>query len=102
MAAVALANGLNANMLRKWVAESESNLPSPASTHDQPVTKPSPAFVPLALAAPAAPATSGDIRIEVRRGATTVSINWPCVSADACTTWLVSVQASRLDTLRGR
>lgn len=88
MAAVALANGLNANMLRKWVAESESSPPSPAPIDDQPFSKPSPAFVPLALAAPATPAGGGDIRVEVRRGAVTVSISWPVASADACAAWL--------------
>lgn len=88
MAAVALANGLNANMLRKWVAESESSPQGPAPIDHQAVSKPSPAFVPLALAAPATPAIGGDIRVEVRRGATTVSICWPSTSGETCAAWL--------------
>ena len=87
IAAVALANGLNANMLRKWVAESEAGRPVVPRLAD---AKPCAAFVPLALAAPAdtTSAVAVDIRVEVRRGTTSVSISWPAASADACASWL--------------
>jgi len=88
MAAVALANGLNANMLRKWVAEADSN-PQGATPVDHKLpANPVPAFVPLALAAPRSPADGGDIRIEVRRAGTTVSICWPSTSGGTCAAWL--------------
>lgn len=88
MAAVALANGLNANMLRKWVAEADSNPQGVAPVDHKPSVNPSPAFVPLALAAPQAPPDGGDIRIEVRRAGTTVSICWPSTSSETCAAWL--------------
>ncbi|MCM2330968.1 MAG: transposase [Pseudomonas sagittaria] len=88
MAAVALANGLNANMLRKWVAEAESDLRVAAPGDHKPTVNPSPAFVPLVLTAPKAPADGGDIRIEVRRAGTTVNICWPSTSSEACAAWL--------------
>lgn len=44
------------------------------------------AFVPLQLEMPrAAPA---DIRLELRRGAATVIVNWPAQEATACGNWL--------------
>jgi len=88
MAAVALANGLNANMLRKWVAEADSDRAGATPVdHKRPVN-PSSAFVPLALAAPQTLPDGGDIRIEVRRGGVVVSICWPSTSGDACAAWL--------------
>ncbi|MBB4846107.1 transposase-like protein [Paucibacter oligotrophus] len=51
MAAVALANGLNANMLRKWVQELEGN---PAAVLSPAPQQPAPSFIALPL--PAAPA----------------------------------------------
>jgi len=71
IAAVALHHGLNANMLRKWVIEAEHRLP--------------PTFVPLALSAPS---VHGDIRIELQRAGTTVSITWPAAAARDCAAWL--------------
>lgn len=50
MAAVALANGLNANMLRNWVAEADANPEGAAPVDHKPPVHPR-AFVPLALAA---------------------------------------------------
>lgn len=88
MAAVALANGLNANMLRKWVAEADSLPQGVAPVDHKPPVGLSPAFVPLALTAPQAPPDGGDIRIEVRRAGTTVNICWPSTSSEACAAWL--------------
>lgn len=52
IAAVALAHGLNANMLRKWVTDGEHKLvvsaPTPAPEPEAP-QMPSPTFIPLAL-----------------------------------------------------
>ena len=82
LAAVALARGVNANLLRRWVREAEvpvvKALPSAA---------PAPStFVPVQLPQPAAPA--GDIRLELRRGATTITVNWPIAAATECASWM--------------
>ena len=88
-AAVALANSLNANLVRRWVAESDlahkaavqlargqSSVPaSPALT----TSAPAPGFIPVPLAIP-----STDIRIELRRGDHLVTLYWPMAAAAQC------------------
>ena len=84
MAAVALAHGINANLARRWVvaAEQRSGAQSAAVTGGVATTS----FVPLTLA-PSVPA-SADIRIELRRGATAISVSWPCAAAPECAAWM--------------
>ena len=85
IASVALANSLNANLLRKWVAEREAaGSPPPAL----PPVAPSEEFVALPLVATPKSAESSDIRIELRRGAMTVTITWPAQAAGDCAAWL--------------
>ena len=84
MAAVALAHGLNATMLRKWVTASE-RMATPSQAVAATELPPPPPFVPLALPAPA---VEGEIRIELQRAGTTVKIVWPTSSAADCTAWL--------------
>jgi transposase-like protein len=83
MAAVALAHGLNANLLRRWVVEKKSIglTPGPATS------PPQQEFLALPLVTQSSPA-AGDIRIELRRGATTVTISWPAQAAGECAAWL--------------
>ena len=81
MAAVALSYGVNANLLRRWVVERRSD---PAATRELP----RPAFVPLALPAPASSEPMADIHIEVKRGTTAITIRWPAASAQSCAAWL--------------
>jgi transposase len=83
IAAVALARGLNASMLHRWVKEAErSGRPIAIRT-----TAPSMAiesgegFIPVAL--PSNPA-EGVIRIEVKRRGGTVSVEWPASAAHEC------------------
>ena len=78
-AAIALANGLNANLARRWVAESaksrDTRLPKTAATL-APVHI-NPAFIPVKLESePLSPAVlHADIRIELQHGATAVQIH---------------------------
>ncbi len=92
VAAVAQAHGLNANLVHKW-RRGRNARPSP-STRDvaaAPATastlpEVATAFVPVRLETPrAAPA---DIRLELRRGRTTVIVTWPAQEAAACGSWL--------------
>jgi transposase len=85
LASVALANGLNANLLRRWVVEHEAlAVPAP-----QPQTSaPNADFVALPLIAGPPAAPIADIRIEVRRGSATVTVSWPAQAAGDCATWL--------------
>ncbi|WP_085513239.1 transposase [Burkholderia pseudomallei] len=84
IAAVALHYRLNANLLRGWVAAQEERDAAEAARRE--LDAPSPEFVPLQLQGPAADA--GHIELEVRRGATTVTVRWPLSAASDCATWL--------------
>jgi transposase len=80
VAKVALANGLNANMLHTWRRQAHGGAsPAVAAARE---------FVPLPLAAAAAVAAVPPIRIELRQGQTSVALAWPVEAADACAAWL--------------
>lgn len=86
IAAVALHYRLNANLLRRWVAEQELVTVPAQAPESMPV--PAPPFVPLQLSAPNAPADLQEIVIDVRRGATSITVRWPRSAAADCATWL--------------
>lgn len=85
MAAVAMAHGINANLLRRWVHERAQPPTDAAAVDGKPV-----GFIALPMPAPAAlPAPSSEpIRIEVRRGTTVIAVTWPAGAADACAAWM--------------
>ena len=91
IAAVALANGLNANLLRRWVATEEQGtkpidavIASPARS-----TVENRAFIPIQVARPAVNTMPmQEITIELRRGAMVVKVGWPLVAAGDCAAWL--------------
>ena len=78
VAAVALANGMNANLLRRWIkmAQSRENLVT-AMAASLPVE----GFVPLSMPSPD---SDRDVRIELSRGAMSIKVNWPISAAGAC------------------
>lgn len=93
MAAIALAHGLNANLLRRWVVEAPHSPKRalPAAAPPSPSTPALPAFVALPLPTPslASPAVAADpIRIELTRGDTTIRVQWPLSAATQCAAWL--------------
>ena len=82
LAAVALAHGLNANLLRRWVVENQSIGRTSSSPSQQ-------QFVALPWVAPAPQSVAAcDIRVELRRGATHIAISWPAQAAGDCAAWL--------------
>lgn len=111
VAAVALAHGLNVNLVRKWligrglaraglaaprkVAHSQPSMPVMQSVAATPLP-----FVPVALPAEksctgaatrsdeGAAVAASDIHIELRRGGTQLSVRWPSSQAHACAAWL--------------
>jgi len=85
VAAVAMAHGLNANLVRKWRHKATGDSVPAALTR---VNKSSGEFVALALSPQSAEVSSGDIRIELRRGATAMSIHWPVQCSAECAAWL--------------
>ena len=83
VAGIAMANGVNANQVRRWMRERGIEAP----TRRLPMLKEmAPAFVPV----PIAPATpeSPAIRIEIRRGNAAIKIDWPVQASGACAIWL--------------
>jgi transposase len=88
MAAVAMSVGINANLLRRWVRDAESKpVKSSESSNTVVASAAAPsAFLAVQLPAPAAPTT--DIRLELRRGPTTVVVTWPTTAAAECAAWM--------------
>ena len=86
VAKVALAHGLNANLVHKWRRADE--------TASAGVVAPGQAkhgggeFIALRVPQHSATVAIADIRIELRRGATAASILWPAQSAGDCAAWL--------------
>ena len=98
VAKVAMAHGINANIVHGWRKRGidERGAPRIESSAD---ARPIPAaFIPIALpaqpaisAASAASATSAEIRIELSRKGTAVTVSWPISAALECGAWLREV-----------
>ena len=87
VAGIALAHGINANIVHRWLREQAEEC-TPALRNE---------FIALALQPPVeqrpAPASEPasaprDIRVEVRRSAGMVTVNWPLEDAASCIAWL--------------
>lgn len=110
VAAVALAHGLNVNLVRKWLVGrglKRSGLPAPRSAaRARPVTdEPAAAslqfvpveFAPQACAADEATAVGpSDIHIELTRSGTLLCVRWPATQAASCAAWLHELAAIAL------
>lgn len=82
VAGVALANGLNANYLRRWVKEHREQTgrsPVKGAVVVSRQAKPT-ALVPVRIETPLA-GEAGEIRIDLRRGTTVVQMAWPATHA---------------------
>ena len=90
IAAVAMAHGVNTNLLRRWVKATERATESGTAVcavPARPAAPPTNSFVPLQLP-PGAASPAPEIRIELRRGATAISVTWPSVAALECAAWI--------------
>ena len=112
---IALAHGLNANLVRKWRSGRGVKLagvvvapeaPSPAPTS---LLGANPEFVAIEMRAPPKPAArvASDpphatpiaeplIQIELRRGPLHLHVRWPTSAADDCTAWLRELSSGLL------
>ena len=84
IAAVAMAHGVNANLVHKWRAGA-------AKRQDTTVTAPDVSFVPVPLQAASITPEATELRIELRRGPVTATVSWPMASAIECAAWLREV-----------
>lgn len=82
VAAVALAHGLNANLLRRWIKRYPAQAPIAVAAACA-------KLVPIQIDAPATTdSASSAIELTIQRGAAQVSIRWPAAAASACAQWL--------------
>lgn len=90
IAAVALSNGLNANLVRRWLNERDVRGATASVHKTQLCASSSPnggdGFVALQLADRIVEAAT--IRVELQRGPVTMSVSWPSQEAAACGAWL--------------
>jgi transposase len=87
-ASVAMANGINANLVRRWVNDAEVGVKREAGGEvvaAKRTTRPAARFMPMALPVTA---TVPDIRIELQRGSTKVVVTWPAAAATECAAWM--------------
>lgn len=95
-ASVAMANGINANLVRRWVKESEIGAEMELGSAANETQKasaartPTPKFLPLPIPTPSSP-VAADIHIELQRGATTLKVTWSGGSAIECAAWVREV-----------
>jgi transposase len=77
VAAVALAHGINANVVHKWRRLDGGVQPAGIA----------PTFVPVPLPAPVCDQIA-DIRVELHRGPLHVTVSWPLAGAGQCAAWM--------------
>ncbi len=81
LSAVAQENGVNANLLRRWIKQFPVDAKFPVA--------PAPAkLVPVQVEPVSTSPTNEDIQFDIRRGSTRINIRWPADKADACAQWL--------------
>ena len=88
VAGIAMANGVNANQVRRWMRERSIEVPK--RRQSMPTARPMPAIAPEFVQLPLAPTSvaSRDIRIEIRRGNTAIKVDWPEQASGDCAAWL--------------
>ena len=113
VAAVALAHGLNVNLVRKWLVgrglkRTGLEAPRTVTRTNSGAGDPAPAalqFVPVELT-PAAnvagtpdetvPPVAAHIHVELTRGGTQLCVRWPSTQAASCAAWLRELVATAL------
>ena len=78
VAKVALSHGINANVVHRWRREARDSAASVSARE----------FVAVSVSAPVLAQDCADIRIELRRGATTMALTWPSAAAGQCAAWM--------------
>lgn len=98
IAAVAGAHGMNANVLHRWLNEharsgchgqridSGNASRSSVALHSQ-----APAFIPVHLPAPGPEPLAQTIKVELRKGALTMSVTWPSSASADFASWAASI-----------
>jgi transposase-like protein len=81
VSAVALAHGINANLLRQWIkrlaAQSSKTMASPTK------------LVPVQVNLPTVVSANDAIEISIQKNSARVTISWPGHQAKDCSQWLI-------------
>ena len=112
---VALAHGLNTNLVRKWrsgrgIKRAVMAIAPTAANQEPPAARgAAPEFVAVDIPAPlraaaraatqpmvAAPISEALIQIELRRGALHLNVRWPTAAAEDCRAWLSELSSGPL------
>lgn len=80
VAKVAMSHGINANVVHRWRQLAREGRGAAATITGE--------FVPVSLPAASPPVTARDIQIQLRRGATTMTISWPLSAAADFGAWI--------------
>jgi transposase len=109
VAAVALAHGLNVNLVRKWLVGRGLKRTGLVAPRQAAAAAPSMQFVPVELTAAAVVELAAvddaakqrsvleePIHIELRRGSTQLTVRWPSSQAQACAAWLSELAGTAL------
>lgn len=78
-----MSHGINANVVHRWRQLAREGRPASATITGE--------FVPVSLPAVSPPANAhnaGDIQIQLRRGATAMTITWPLSAATDFGAWM--------------
>ena len=95
IAAIALQHGMNANVLHRWLKEHEHDGRHRLGGQD-PLgvcvpTSPVPAFIPLKLPTTRHEPAACDIKLELRKGAVSMTLTWPARAAGDLAHWTRAV-----------
>jgi len=97
IAAVASANGMNANVLHRWLKESSQSRPPIGSGAGTGATAADiagqrvPAFIALPLLTKSAEPVEREIKVEVRKGGLVMTVSWPMSAASEFACWSACV-----------
>lgn len=97
IAAIAGAHAMNANVLHRWLKEHarsgchEQSTSGSANRSSVALHQHTPAFIPVQLPMPGPESETQSIKVEIRKGALTMSITWPGSARLEFASWAASI-----------
>ncbi|AJP57230.1 hypothetical protein UC34_09890 [Pandoraea vervacti] len=91
---MAISHGLNPNVLRRWIKDAADSSDAAPPALKSVVVDVKPAFValPMTVPTPQAPdAAQANVRIDIQRNGTTVSVLWPQLCLSDSAAWVREV-----------
>ncbi len=83
VAKVAMAHGINANLVNSWRKRARQVLETPNAAAAR-----QPTFVPIMLPPAAVSTTATQLQVQIKRGAFVVSVDWPLTAAAELGIWM--------------